>query len=124
MELGLEGRTVTQAHAGFTVSLAMGADNEVRIETDFSLCTSDGDRHFSLGTESIDHAALDSLLGQKVTSSVVAESGALFLAFSDGTSLRVEPHDTYEAWTFAGPGGRKVVCMAGGELAVWSEADN
>lgn len=124
MELGLEGRTVTQARAGFTVSLDLGADNEVRVETDFVMRTADGDRHFSLGAESVDQAALDSLLGQEVTSAVVGESGALFLAFGDGVSLRVEPHDVYEAWTFAGPGGRKVVCMPGGELAVWPGADD
>lgn len=121
MELGLESQTVTQVSADFAVSLVTDAGYEVRIETDFSMHTPDGDFNFSLGADAIDPASVHSLLRQTVVSSVAEESGALALAFSDGIRLRVEPHQVYEAWTIAGPGGKKVVCMAGGELAVWSE---
>jgi hypothetical protein len=118
--LGLEGQAVTQVSADFTVLLVTDASYEVRIETDFSVHTSDGDLDFSLGGDSIDPAPLQTLPHQTVISSVAEDSGALVLTFIGGISLRVEPHDIYEAWTIAGPAGKKIVCMAGGELAVWS----
>jgi hypothetical protein len=124
MELGLEGQTVTQASADFTVSLSTDANYEVRIETDFSLHTPDGDLHLSLGTGDVDETTFHPLLRQKVRSSVAEDTGTLVLAFGDGTGVRVEPDDAYEAWTIAGPGGQKIVCMPGGELAVWSGTDN
>ncbi len=124
MELGLESQKVTQVSADFTVSLITDGDYEVRIETDFSMHTPDGDLHVSLGTDSVDQTTFHSLLRQEVTSSVAEDSGILVLAFSDGTGIRVEPDDAYEAWTVAGPGGKKIVCMPGGELAVWSDTDN
>ena len=124
MDLGLEGRKVTQANVDFTLSLITNTGHEVRIETDFSMLTPDGDLHFSLGTDSIDQAPFHSLIGQAVTSSMAENSGTLVLAFGDRTSLRVEPHDAYEAWTIAGPGGEKIVCMPGGELAIWPGTDN
>jgi hypothetical protein len=124
MELGLEGQTVTQASADFTVSLITDANYEVRIETDFSIYTPDGALHVSLGTDSVDQTTFQSLLRQEVTSSVAEDTGTLVLAFSDGTSVRVEPDDVYEAWTIAGPGGKKIVCMPGGELAVWSDPES
>jgi hypothetical protein len=124
MELGLEGQTVTQVSADFTVSLITDANYEVRIETVFSMHTPDGDVNFPLGTDAIDPVLVRLLLRQTVTSSAAEESGALTIDLSGGISLRVEPHEIYEAWTIAGPGGKKIVCMAGGELAVWSEAGN
>jgi hypothetical protein len=124
MELGLEGQTVTQVSADFTVSLVTDANYEVRIETVFSMRTPDGDLNFPLGNDAIDPVPVRLLLHQTVTSSAAEGSGALALAFSGGTTLRVEPHEMFEAWTITGPGGRKIVCMAGGELAVWSEAGN
>ena len=123
MDLGLAGYTLTRASVDFTVSLVTDTNYEVRIETDFSMHTPDGDLPFSFGTGSIDQSPFQTLLGQTVTSSTVEDSGTLVLAFGDGSSLRVAPHDVYEAWTVAGPGGKKIVCMPGGELAVWPETN-
>ncbi|WP_336032392.1 DUF6188 family protein [Geodermatophilus sp. FMUSA9-8] len=42
------------------------------------------------------------------------------LSFTVGpTRLRCAPDPSYEAWTYDGPGGAKVVCMPGGGLAIW-----
>ena len=119
MKLGLEGQSVTHKTVDYTVSLNTNAGFEIRIETNFSLRTPEGD--FDLSPESSDMQAerLQSLLHQTVTSSVADESGALSLGFSDGSRLHVDPNDSYEAWTVASPGGMKVVSMPGGELAVW-----
>jgi hypothetical protein len=123
VELGLEGQSVTHETIDYTVSLNTDAGFEIRIETDFSLCTPEGDFDLSPESPGIQADRLRALLHQTVTSSVAEESGALSLGFSDGSRLRVEPHDSYEAWTVAGPGGMKMVSMPGGELAEWS-SDN
>lgn len=43
MDLGLEGQKVTQANVDFTLSLITDANHEIRIETDFSMLTPNGD---------------------------------------------------------------------------------
>lgn len=51
---------------------------------------------------------------------VNAEGGALSLVFSDGSRVRCEPQEDYEAWQVVGGSPQHlVVCMPGGELAVW-----
>src|SRR6266508_1297501 len=115
MELELVGQHVTEESAEFTLSLRTDADYEIRIETDFSIRTPEGDVAFALGQTSLDPDTFRSLLERTVTASSATDSGILELAFDNGTSLRVEPDDTYEAWTVAGPNGQKVVCMPGGE---------
>lgn len=49
----------------------------------------------------------------------IAVAGGLTLALSSAT-LRVDPDPGYEAWELRGPGTEMVVCMPGGELAIWS----
>ena len=124
MELELKGQHVTRVSVDFAVSLYTDADYEIRIETDFSMRTPDCDLNFSLGEISLEPDKFHTLLQQTVTSSMIEESGALLLVFDDGKSIRVEPDETYEAWTIAGPRGRKIVCMPHGELAVWSERND
>lgn len=34
--------------------------------------------------------------------------------------MTVVADERFEAWTIAGPGGLTIVCLPGGELAVWS----
>lgn len=52
---------------------------------------------------------------------VSEEGGALRIVLDDGCEIVIPPNDEYEAWRIEGPGDRGVVCMPGGELAVWSE---
>ena len=53
---------------------------------------------------------------------VSTDSGALELAFTDGSSIRCEPHDEYEAWHVVGGFPQHlVVCTPGGELAIWDD---
>jgi hypothetical protein len=65
--------------------------------------------------------ALDALVGRAVAS-VSTDEGVLTLAFSDGAMLRCDPSEDYEAWQVVG--GKPeyfVVCLPGGEVAVWDE---
>ena len=49
------------------------------------------------------------------------DDGALLLEFTDGSRLEVRASANYEAWQLVGPAGLMVVCMPGGELAVWTD---
>ncbi|MGH3439740.1 MAG: DUF6188 family protein [Sciscionella sp.] len=59
------------------------------------------------------------MMHQRVTSAIAEDSGALTVTFANKTRVRVEPDERYDAGTFAGSKGEKVVCMSGGELAIW-----
>jgi hypothetical protein len=60
-------------------------------------------------------------VGQAVDS-VSTSGGTLELRFSIGGYLRCESHEEYEAWEVVGGSPEHlVVCMPGGELAVWDD---
>ncbi|MGO4599029.1 DUF6188 family protein [Terrabacter sp. 2RAF25] len=62
---------------------------------------------------------LADLLGQEVTGVLVSRTNDLAINLVDAqVSCRVDP--AYESWTIHGPHRAMVVCMPGGELAVWS----
>jgi Family of unknown function (DUF6188) len=63
-------------------------------------------------------ALLLPLLNGEVTHVGVSDDGALFLTVG-GTTLRCGADPDFEAWNYTGPGGRRVVSMPGGELAIW-----
>jgi hypothetical protein len=65
-----------------------------------------------------------SFVGYVITGSSVEESGALNLDLEGGVHIHVEPDRDYEAWTFAGPRGEKVVCGPGGRMSIWSAIDD
>lgn len=59
----------------------------------------------------------------KQIQAIDTEGGALSLLFSDESRVRCEPHNDYEAWQVVGGSTQHlVVCMPGGELAVWETA--
>jgi hypothetical protein len=50
------------------------------------------------------------------------QGGALTLEFSDGSRIRCEPHEEYEAWEVVGGSpNHLVVSGTGGELLVWGD---
>lgn len=65
-------------------------------------------------------APIRQLVGLDVVESVADDSGALRMAFEDGSLIQVPADDQYEAWNVSGPRGALVVSMPGGELAIWS----
>jgi Family of unknown function (DUF6188) len=101
---------VTRVEIDYATILHIDADVDIIIEeTDFVLHTTTG----------VDRS-LGALLDQVLVAMVIELSGELRLTFGDGTRVEVMPHKAYEAWEVNGPGTRKVVCMPGGELAIWS----
>jgi hypothetical protein len=63
-----------------------------------------------------------STVGKQIEA-VDTEGGALSLLFSDRSRVRCNPRIDYEAWQVVGGSPQHlVVCMPGGELAVWESA--
>jgi hypothetical protein len=121
MDLGLIGQKIVAAEFGYTVSLEFSGGFEVRVETGFILRAHDGERRVVPGEDAGAGAArLGDLTGQVATAAIADDTGTLRMELDGGTRLLVEPDPAYEAWTLAGPGGLKVVCLPGGGLSVWS----
>lgn len=58
------------------------------------------------------------LIGASITDVTVSGDGDLAIRTSDG-HLSVRAQGGFEAWQMHGPRGEIIVCMPGGELAVW-----
>jgi Family of unknown function (DUF6188) len=66
---------------------------------------------------------LVALVGRTV-SAASADDGTLRLAFDDGSLLRCRPDPKYEAWEVVGGDPQAlVICLPGGELAIWDKRD-
>jgi hypothetical protein len=66
-----------------------------------------------------DVASALSLFGATVNSAVAFKTGTLRLVLDHfQLTVRADPHQ--EAWNVAGPGSMRVVCMPGGQLAIWT----
>ena len=63
------------------------------------------------------------LLGQTITGAEVSSAGNLTITLNQ-TLLQVEAGDDHEAWQIYGPSGEIIVCMPGGELAIWGPRRN
>lgn len=124
MELDLHGQTLSTMEYDYTVALYTDAGYEIRIEEDYTLITSQGERTYSPEPSSEHTGPLDLLGEQTITAATAEGNGTLTLTVSDGTKLNVFASDDFEAWTLAGPGGRKVVCLPGGELATWNTTNS
>ncbi|SEA74320.1 MULTISPECIES: DUF6188 family protein [unclassified Mycobacterium] len=119
--IDFSGLTLSELCVDFTARLYFTAEHFVRIEGSFTLdaqgkslyLTPDTDRPEAFET-------MYSLVGKRVSTSRISDNGSLSLEFEDGSQIVVEPDKEYEAWTATGPDGLVIVCMAGGELAIWS----
>lgn len=65
-------------------------------------------------------APIRRFVGLDVVESVADDSGALRMAFEDGSLIHVPADDEYEARNVSGARGALVVSMPGGELPIWS----
>jgi hypothetical protein len=63
--------------------------------------------------------ALD-LFGARIVAAVAFKDGRLCLLFDGGEQLHVPPDSWYEAWSAAGPGSLRAVCLPRGGLAIWA----
>lgn len=60
-----------------------------------------------------------SLEGKAINIIKAYKTGTLEINFEDGSYLKAEPQESYEAWQILTKVGNRIVCMPGGELAIW-----
>ena len=116
-------KRVEQIRVDYRLGLLLDSDAEVAIECAATLShgpnTAPDAEPVALSPGEGDVAPALALLHMEVLSAVAFKSGVLRLVFSNAMHLTVRPDAQYEAWTIAGPGPMKCVCLPGGELAVW-----
>ncbi|WP_067655203.1 DUF6188 family protein [Nocardia harenae] len=122
-ELPIAGRRISVAISDHLVALSAANGFELQIEGDFELEVAHSDRRaISLTDYGISRSDLESVLRGTITTATVDLAGILTVDFDSAMRLVVPPDADHEAWTLVGPNGYRVVCMPGGELAVWRGA--
>ncbi|MBF6193215.1 DUF6188 family protein [Nocardia sp. CDC186] len=123
MEISLVGQRVSEVLIGYALTIRFGPNSEfeLQIEGDIEFTTADG-KTSSASSEDYGSIATDlnALIGGAVTSSSAEDGSGLIVVFESGARIHVPVDEEYEAWGVVGPGGYRVICMPGGELAIWS----
>lgn len=119
MHVALQHQKVSKLDYGCGLTFCTDGGFEIRIEADYALTKSRTTTIHSPEPFSDNSGPLDSLREEINATSTAEKDGILVLTSADGLSLRVAPSADFEAWALAGPRGQKIVCLPGGELAVW-----
>ena len=120
-EYAIEGQAIARICIDFAVLLQTAEGVELRIETAFAVASSDDSPLLSTRAEDLGGAGghVLALLGQRVRTADIDESGRLELTFDGGGRLVCEPDEWYEAWSMTAPGGERIVCSPGGGTVRW-----
>lgn len=121
MDVNLNGLRVESILIEYTVVFNLSDDHFIVIESPFRF--ERGADAMILSPEDDSDATLQpirELKGLTVEEVTISAAGDLYVRFSDGTQLFVEPDDTYESWNVSGPNGFLIVCTPRGALAYWS----
>ncbi|HWF52192.1 MAG TPA: DUF6188 family protein [Solirubrobacteraceae bacterium] len=117
--------SVTQCRLDYGFVLIINGEDddafELRIEQPFVLALAVAGLEVRLDPQG-DPTALApalSLLHADLVDATAFEDGRLVVRFAGGNELRVSSSGDYQAWTFAGPYGLRVVSIPGGELRIW-----
>lgn len=120
--LPYRGLTVTRICVDYALTLSLGADAQISIESTAILskgpATAPLAPPITLEPQHQDVGPALMLFGTRVLSRVAFKKGTLRLVLGSH-HLSVRPHPDFEAWQATGPGDLRIVCMPGGQLAVW-----
>lgn len=121
MNLGIVGQSIERVSLDYAVTVLTDGGAEIRIETVFTVRASSGESVLvdpvrpGRGAELI-----TAILHERITGAAVEEgTGSLALDLMNGSRLEVAPSESYEAWTFAGDHGLRVVAQPGGGISTW-----
>lgn len=124
-QLPLIGCDVRQCIVDYALTLILDRDGEgfeVRIGDRFTFQPAGGGAGVVMDADP-EPTGLGPVLGlprTSVTESAAFDGGRLTLSFADGSAIEVPPSEDYEAWEVTGPRGLRLICMPGGEFAVWN----
>jgi len=114
---------VIQCLVDYAFSVIMnGSGNDVQIGIESEFIYFQGTQRYELLAERGPTTICPALgvLHQELKSLEVHKSGILEIVFLNGDKIVVNPDPQYEAWTLNGPDDLLMVCMPGGEIAIWS----
>lgn len=117
--LPFAGQSISRVAFYFGVLFLMHGGSELRIDTAFDFRPESTLMTIDPSTASGFASTLIGLLHIEIEAAKVTDAGALELCFRGNSVLNVAPSDEFEAWTFAGAEGSKVVCMPGGGVTTW-----
>jgi hypothetical protein len=116
----LAGQRLESVRLGHAVVLSFSGGCQVLTESLTHLDGPGGRAEVEPGDDPSD--ALATLLGDVVAQARTRDTGELQITFVSGWQLCVAADADYESWAVTGPDGFLIVCLAGGELAVWGAA--
>lgn len=119
MNLELNGQTINHQYFDYAMTLETDTGVKLNIENDYTIHTASTSWNVSPEPVSADSEQAAHLVDHTISTATSDETGGLNISFIDGARVTVEADPDYEAWNLAGPDGRKVVCLPGGELATW-----
>ncbi|WP_156926013.1 DUF6188 family protein [Glycomyces arizonensis] len=119
-KIELDGQTIARVSEQSPLILYTSGEWSVTVESALTFTDAgDATRCFE-GDDPEAVAALGTLLQGLTFRASTVEDGSLHLAFTGGGELVAPPDPHYESWGVTGPAGQRIVCMPGGELAVWT----
>ena len=116
----LSGKTINAMQSDYALKLWTTDGWRILLAGDTTFASVDGET-VVLDTEvaSLEPIAeAKPLLGSSITGASASPTGDLEITLDAGRLL-VRAGESYEAWQLDGPHGELVICMPGGELAVW-----
>lgn len=124
MNIPFVGQAVENQTFDYSFALIISGGYEVRIESAFTLADARSEQFkIDPGEYGLSKVALEQIVGQRIYRAETSDAGDLNLIFESNAGLHLGPDPSFEAWTITGPYGLKIVCEAGGGLAVWGNAD-
>jgi hypothetical protein len=113
--------SVTQCRLDYGFVLIINGDDdafELRIEQPFVLALPGLELRLDPQGDPRALAPALSLLHAEVVDATAFADGRLVVRFAGGNELRVSASSDYQAWTFAGPYGLRLVSIPGGDLGI------
>jgi len=121
----LDGRAIEEVRygQGLRIVFELGDRVEPALYADvsrFTFTDAGGEKHHVDTDDPVSVGVALSMVGQRIVSAGSDDVAALDVQLSDGSSLRCEPDEQFEAWQVVGGSPEYlVVCVGPGELAVW-----
>lgn len=118
-------RCVTQVRLDYSVTLVFWSRElsvELRVEGPFAFLSGE-EQTFRVEPENVKTVSPVLELFNRVVSEAAVQDGTLRIDFEGNVTISVPPLSKYEAWTLGASNGLKIVCMPGGELAIWSPVE-
>ncbi|WP_280482633.1 DUF6188 family protein [Nocardia cyriacigeorgica] len=123
MDLQVVGMRVAEVTIGFTVTMRLGESSEYELQVEGDLeIFKESQLAYRVESECYEdqRELIESFVGSVVETATTDSSGALELKLNSGLAVRVPQDADYEAWSLVGPRGYRIVCLPGGQLAIWS----